>query len=89
MAILLHNIYNPPFITYSISTQLLNYRYWLRPLNPKKLIDVNFSHLSRNMTMEQHLNLYRLPDEAKTEGLRKLKITDVPEACALLNKVNE
>ena len=40
------------------------------------------------MTMQRHLKLYRLPDATKTEGLRKLKITDVPEACALLNKVN-
>ena len=38
--------------------------------------------------MQRHLKLYRLPDATKTEGLRKLKITDVPEACALLNKVN-
>jgi len=61
-------------------------RYWHRSLNPKKLIEVKFSHLSRNMTMQRHLKLYRLPDATKTEGLRKLKITDVPEACALLNK---
>ena len=65
-----------------------NFRYWHRSLNPKKLIEVKFSHLSRNMTMQRHLKLYRLPDTTKTEGLRKLKITDVPEACALLNKVN-
>ena len=39
--------------------------------------------------MQRHLKLYRLPDAAKTEGLRKLKITDVPEACALLNKVSK
>lgn len=38
------------------------------------------------MTMQRHLKLYRLPDATKTEGLRKLKITDVPEACKLLNK---
>merc|ERR1719270_2685930 len=61
-------------------------RYWHRSLNPKKLIEVKFSHLSRNMTMQRHLKLYRLPDAAKTEGLRKLKVTDIPEACALLNK---
>ena len=63
-------------------------RYWHRSLNPKKLIEVKFSHLSRNMTMQRHLKLYRLPETTKTEGLRKLKITDVPEACKLLNKVS-
>jgi len=61
-------------------------RYWHRSLNPKKLIEVKFSHLSRNMTMQRHLKLYRLPETTKTEGLRKLKITDIPEACKLLNK---
>merc|ERR1712113_935810 len=60
-------------------------RYWHRSLNPKKLIEVKFSHLSRNMTMQRHLKLYRLPDATKTEGLRKLLVTDIPEACELLN----
>lgn len=37
-------------------------RYWHRSLNPKKLIDVKFSHLSRNMTMQRTMKLYRLPE---------------------------
>jgi glycylpeptide N-tetradecanoyltransferase len=62
-------------------------RYWHRSLNPKKLIEVKFSHLSRNMTMQRHLKLYKLPEETKTKGLRQLKASDIPEACKLLNKV--
>ena len=62
-------------------------RYWHRSLNPKKLIEVKFSHLSRNMTMQRHLKLYRLPETTKIEGIRKLKVTDIPEACKLLNEV--
>ncbi len=62
-------------------------RYWHRSLNPKKLIEVKFSHLSRNMTMQRHLKLYRLPEETKTGGLRKMKASDVPEACKLMNEV--
>ena len=42
-------------------------RYWHRSINPKKLIEVKFSHLSRNMTMQRHLKLYRLPDETKVD----------------------
>ena len=34
-------------------------RYWHRSLNPKKLIEVKFSHLSKNMTMQRHIKLYR------------------------------
>lgn len=63
-------------------------RYWHRSLNPKKLIEVKFSHLSRNMTMQRHLKLYRLPDETKTRGLRKMKAADIPEACRLMNEVS-
>ena len=45
-------------------------RYWHRSINPKKLIEVKFSHLSRNMTMQRHLKLYRLPDEIKVDKSR-------------------
>ena len=38
------------------------FRYWHRSLNPKKLIEVRFSHLSRNMTMQRTVKLYRLPE---------------------------
>ncbi|NWS78057.1 NMT1 tetradecanoyltransferase, partial [Crotophaga sulcirostris] len=40
-------------------------RYWHRSLNPRKLIEVKFSHLSRNMTMQRTMKLYRLPEVAR------------------------
>lgn len=43
-------------------------RYWHRSINPKKLIEVKFSHLSRNMTMQRHLKLYRLPEDTKVQN---------------------
>jgi len=61
-------------------------RYWHRSLNPKKLIEVKFSHLSRNMTMQRHLKLYRLPDQTKIEGIRKFRVEDVTQVTALLNE---
>merc|ERR1712071_270036 len=48
-------------------------RYWHRSLNPKKLIEVKFSQLARNMTMQRTLKLYRLPEETKTPGFRVLE----------------
>jgi glycylpeptide N-tetradecanoyltransferase len=39
---------------------VLWFRYWHRPLNPKKLIEVGFSHLARNMTMARTLKLHKL-----------------------------
>ncbi|CAH1127143.1 unnamed protein product [Ceutorhynchus assimilis] len=60
--------------------------YWHRSLNPKKLIDIKFSHLSRNMTMQRTLKLYKLPDNPKTPGFRKMKAEDVNGAHQLLNE---
>ncbi|KAJ8956389.1 hypothetical protein NQ318_015127 [Aromia moschata] len=58
--------------------------YWHRSLNPKKLIEVKFSHLSRNMTMQRTLKLFKLPDKPKTPGYRKMTAADVPLAHKLL-----
>lgn len=43
-------------------------RYWHRSLNPRKLIEVKFSHLSRNMTMQRTMKLYRLPEVGASRG---------------------
>ncbi|KAK9505244.1 hypothetical protein O3M35_009338 [Rhynocoris fuscipes] len=59
-------------------------RYWHRSLNPKKLIEVKFSHLSRNMTMQRTLKLYKLPEQTKTPGFRKMTVADLPKARKLL-----
>lgn len=60
-------------------------RYWHRSLNPKKLIDIKFSHLSRNMTMQRTLKLFKLPDMPKTPGFRKMEIQDSEKVVKLLN----
>ncbi|MBN3312032.1 NMT1 tetradecanoyltransferase, partial [Atractosteus spatula] len=59
-------------------------RYWHRSLNPRKLIDVKFSHLSRNMTMQRTMKLYRLPENPKTQGLRPMQKKDVAMVHRLL-----
>lgn len=64
-------------------------RYWHRSINPKKLIEVKFSHLSRNMTMQRHLKLYKLPDTTKTPGIREFRTTDVEAVTSLLNNYLE
>ncbi|XP_030755025.1 glycylpeptide N-tetradecanoyltransferase 1 [Sitophilus oryzae] len=58
--------------------------YWHRSLNPKKLIEVKFSHLSRNMTMQRTLKLYKLPDSPKTPGFRRMKTEDIDATHKLL-----
>ncbi|XP_026282999.1 glycylpeptide N-tetradecanoyltransferase 1 [Frankliniella occidentalis] len=59
-------------------------RYWHRSLNPKKLIEVKFSHLSRNMTMQRTLKLFKLPESTKTPGFRVMRQSDIPAAHKLL-----
>lgn len=61
--------------------------YWHRSLNPKKLIEVQFSHLARNMTMQRTIKLYKLPETTKTPGFRKLTPADCPQAFRLIYDV--
>ncbi|XP_066487403.1 glycylpeptide N-tetradecanoyltransferase 1 [Tiliqua scincoides] len=60
-------------------------RYWHRSLNPRKLIEVKFSHLSRNMTMQRTMKLYRLPETPKTPGLRPMEHKDIPAVHKLIS----
>lgn len=64
-------------------------RYWHRSLNPKKLVDVKFSYLARNMTMQRMIKLYKLPPTPKTNGFRKMTDKDIPAAHKLLLKYLE
>ncbi|KAA3681170.1 glycylpeptide N-tetradecanoyltransferase [Paragonimus westermani] len=64
-------------------------RYWHRPLNPRKLIDCGFSHLSHNMTLQRSIKLYRLPEATMVKGFRQMTKADVPQAWALLTKYLE
>ncbi|TKS82043.1 Glycylpeptide N-tetradecanoyltransferase 2 [Collichthys lucidus] len=61
-------------------------RYWHRSLNPRKLVEVKFSHLSRNMTLQRTMKLYRLPDSTKTPGLRPMERRDIRQVTELLQK---
>ncbi|XP_041649048.1 glycylpeptide N-tetradecanoyltransferase 2 isoform X1 [Cheilinus undulatus] len=61
-------------------------RYWHRSLNPRKLVEVKFSHLSRNMTLQRTMKLYRLPDSTKTPGLRPMEKRDIRQVTELLQK---
>lgn len=61
-------------------------RYWHRSLNPKKLVDIEFSHIPRKMTMQRMIKLYRLPESPKTPGLRPMEERHVKDAHRILNE---
>jgi len=52
-------------------------RYYHRSLNPKKLIEVGFSHLGPRMTMARTVKLYKIPAEPQIPGMRVMKPDDV------------
>lgn len=59
-------------------------RYYHRSLNPKKLIDVGFSHLGPRMTMARTIKLYKVPDAAQLSGMRPMEPKDVPRVAELV-----
>lgn len=61
-------------------------RYWHRSLNPKKLVDVQFSSIHRHMTLQRMIRLYRLPETTKTAGLRPMEQRDIKTVHSLVNK---
>ncbi|GAA55704.1 glycylpeptide N-tetradecanoyltransferase [Clonorchis sinensis] len=61
-------------------------RYWHRPLNPRKLLECGFSHLTRNMTLQRTIKLYRLPEATMVRGFRQLVKADVPQVWTLVSK---
>ena len=60
-------------------------RYYHRSLNPKKLVESNFSSLGKNQTLARMIKLYKLPEKPQIEGLRPMKNKDVAPVHKLLN----
>eukprot|EP00011_Vannellida_sp_DIVA3-517-6-12_P002840 CAMPEP_0114613180 /NCGR_PEP_ID=MMETSP0168-20121206/4999_1 /TAXON_ID=95228 ORGANISM="Vannella sp., Strain DIVA3 517/6/12" /NCGR_SAMPLE_ID=MMETSP0168 /ASSEMBLY_ACC=CAM_ASM_000044 /LENGTH=484 /DNA_ID=CAMNT_0001824177 /DNA_START=31 /DNA_END=1485 /DNA_ORIENTATION=+ len=60
--------------------------YYHRSLNPKKLVDVGFSHLHSRMTMARMIKLNQLPKKPATPGFRIMVQADVPQVTALLQE---
>jgi glycylpeptide N-tetradecanoyltransferase len=61
-------------------------RYYHRSLDPKKLIDVGFSYLKKNMTMAMTLRANKLPDQPQLPGLRPMQAQDMVQVHALLTE---
>ncbi|CAG8609817.1 19461_t:CDS:2 [Dentiscutata erythropus] len=61
-------------------------RYYHRSLNPKKLIETNFSRLPHNTTMSRLIKKFKLPSETLTPGIRPMQEKDVSAVRTLLNE---
>nr|XP_019938578.1 PREDICTED: glycylpeptide N-tetradecanoyltransferase 1-like [Paralichthys olivaceus] len=67
-----------------LPTPLSSCRYWHRPLNPRKLVEVNYPGLRLNMNLQRVLKFNRLPEVTKTKGLRPMTVKDVAGTHSLL-----
>lgn len=61
-------------------------RYYHRSLNPKKLINIGFSYLSKNMTISRAVKLYKLPEKTQIQGLRQFEKKDVKAVHTLITE---
>merc|ERR1711904_540335 len=61
-------------------------RYYHRSLNPKKLIEVGFSHLGQRMTIARTIKLYKLPEEPQVPGLTQMVERHVPQVHKILTE---
>jgi glycylpeptide N-tetradecanoyltransferase len=66
-------------------TTLYN-RYYHRSLNPKKLVECNFSRIPPRSTLSRMIKNYKLPEKTSTGGLREMREQDIPQVRVLLNK---
>eukprot|EP00301_Raphidiophrys_heterophryoidea_P022067 c6313_g1_i1.p1 GENE.c6313_g1_i1~~c6313_g1_i1.p1 ORF type:complete len:404 (+),score=90.29 c6313_g1_i1:39-1214(+) len=59
-------------------------RYYHRNLNPKKLIETNFTRLQARQTLSRVIKLYRLPEEPELKHIEPLQAGDCKAAHELL-----
>lgn len=69
-----------------LPTPLSSCRLWHRPLNSRKLMDVNYPGLRQNMNLQRALKFHRLPEITKTRGLRPMTEADTQGIHSLLQK---
>uniref|UniRef100_A0A3B3UH68 Glycylpeptide N-tetradecanoyltransferase n=1 Tax=Poecilia latipinna TaxID=48699 RepID=A0A3B3UH68_9TELE len=70
-----------------LPTPISSCRYqWHRPLNPRKLMEVNYPGLKQNMNLQRALKFNRLPEVTKIKGLRPMTEADAPRILSLLEK---
>jgi len=70
----------------TLPTPFTEARYYHRSLNPKKLVEVGFSGLSRNMTISRAVKLYRVDEKPSLPGLREMEAKDVDDVHRLLTQ---
>jgi glycylpeptide N-tetradecanoyltransferase len=71
----------------TIPTPIATCPYNHRPLNLPKLVDIKFSYIPKDSTMEQEIEKYKLPD-TPTLALRPMEEKDVEQVHEIFNEFN-
>ncbi|KAK5599902.1 hypothetical protein CRENBAI_013752 [Crenichthys baileyi] len=69
-----------------LPTPISSCSQWHRPLNPRKLMEVNYPGLKQNMNLQRALKFNRLPEVTKINGLRPMNKEDASGIQSLLEK---
>lgn len=69
-----------------LPTPLTSCRYWNRPLNPRKLMDVSYPGLLQGTNTQRAVKFNRLPEVTKTPGLRQVTKEDLAGIHSLLQQ---
>ncbi|XP_059180914.1 glycylpeptide N-tetradecanoyltransferase 1-like [Centropristis striata] len=67
-----------------LPTPLSSCSYWHRPLNVRKLMELDYPVLRQNMSLQRALKFNRLPEVTKTAGLRPMTKADAAGIHSLL-----
>ena len=61
-------------------------RYFHRPINVPKLVDVGFTYVPRNLTLARMVRLHKLQPTPKLENLREMTERDVTQVHSLYTR---
>ncbi|XP_061612300.1 glycylpeptide N-tetradecanoyltransferase 2-like isoform X2 [Phyllopteryx taeniolatus] len=74
-------VYTAPVV---LPTPLSSCRLWHRPLNLRKLMEVQYPGIQGDMPLRRAHKFYRLPEDTKTPGLRPMTKDDIERTHKLL-----
>ncbi|XP_057682499.1 glycylpeptide N-tetradecanoyltransferase 1-like isoform X2 [Corythoichthys intestinalis] len=67
-----------------LPTPISSCRLWHRPLNLRKLTELQYPGIRADMPFQRALKFYRLPEDTKTAGLRPMTRNDIEKTRELL-----
>ncbi|XP_072312164.1 glycylpeptide N-tetradecanoyltransferase 2-like [Eucyclogobius newberryi] len=67
-----------------LPTPLSTCKYWHRPLNLRKLMELNYPGVRQKITVQRALKLNKLPESTKTPGLRPMTTANIASIHSLL-----